>query len=453
MNDENRYQPAGVATATRNRGTWRERLLTRRVLVIAAVVLAFVLLAWWLTPRGTPAPAGGRFAAGGPQPIVAASAHSGDMPITLIGLGAVTPLATVTVQSQISGQIVHIAFKEGQRVKAGDPLILIDPRPYQVALEQAQGALARDQALLDNARIDLERYQTLWAQDSIAEQQLATQKALVAQDEGNVKTDQGQIDAAKLNLTYCHITSPIAGRVGLQQVNVGNYVTPAAPNGLVVITQLQPMSVVFTLPEDEIPAILKQVRAGKALAVSAYDRTDIHLLATGSLQSVDSEIDPTTGTIRLKAIFPNIDEGLFPQQFVNVSLLLDTLHGATLISQAAIQRGAPGTYVYVVNSDQTVSVRKVTLGPGNATEIAITQGLKPGELVVVDGADRLKEGAKVLVRSGAGAATSGTGAARAGAAPAASGAGTGPTAGQGTQPHPPAGQSGRRQPRSAPGGG
>jgi membrane fusion protein, multidrug efflux system len=445
MNDENRYPYPGAATATRDRGAWWQPLLTRRVLVIAAVLLTFALLAWWLTPSGTRAPAGGRFATGGPMPIVAGSAHSGDMPITLIGLGAVTPLATVTVQSQISGQIMHIAFKEGQRLKAGDPLVLIDPRPYQVALEQAQGALARDQAMLDNARIDLERYQTLWAQDSIAEQQLATQKAQVAQDAGNVKTDQGQIDAAKLNLTYCHITSPIAGRAGLQQVNVGNYVTSAEPNGLVVITQLEPISVVFTLPEDEIPAILKQLRAGKTLPASAYDRTDTRLLATGSLQSVDSQIDPTTGTIRLKAIFPNSDEALFPQQFVNVSLLLDTLHGATLVSQAAVQRGAPGAYVYVVNADQTVSVRKVTLGPGNASDIAVTQGLKPGELVVVDGADRLKEGAKVLVRSPTGAAPAGAGAAAAGAG--------GESAVQGKHPQSPAGQAQRRPPRSAPGGG
>jgi membrane fusion protein, multidrug efflux system len=445
MNDENRYPYPGAATATRDRGAWWQPLLTRRVLVIAAVLLTFALLAWWLTPSGTRAPAGGRFATGGPMPIVAGSAHSGDMPITLIGLGAVTPLATVTVQSQISGQIMHIAFKEGQRLKAGDPLVLIDPRPYQVALEQAQGALARDQAMLDNARIDLERYQTLWAQDSIAEQQLATQKAQVAQDAGNVKTDQGQIDAAKLNLTYCHITSPIAGRAGLQQVNVGNYVTSAEPNGLVVITQLEPISVVFTLPEDEIPAILKQLRAGKTLPASAYDRTDTRLLATGSLQSVDSQIDPTTGTIRLKAIFPNSDEALFPQQFVNVSLLLDTLRGATLVSQAAVQRGAPGAYVYVVNADQTVSVRKVTLGAGNASEIAVTQGLKPGELVVVDGADRLKEGAKVLVRSPTGAAPAGAGAAAAGAG--------GESAVQGKHPQSPAGQAQRRPPRSAPGGG
>jgi multidrug efflux system membrane fusion protein len=359
------------------------------------------------------------------------------MPITLIGLGTVTPLATVTVQSQISGQIMHIAFKEGQTVKAGDPLIQIDPRPYQVALEQAQGALARDKALLANARVDVDRYQTLFAQDSIAEQQLATQKSLVAQYAGAMLTDQGQIDAAKLNLTYCHIVSPINGRVGLQQVNIGNYVTPSEPNGLVVVTQLRPISVVFTLPEDDIPPLLQRMHAGAPLPVTAWDRSNTHQLTSGTLQSIDSQIDTTTGTIRLKALFANDDESLFPQQFVNVVLLLDTLHGATLISQAGVQRGAPGTYVYLVNPDQTVSVRKVTLGPGDANNVAIAAGLKPGDTVVVDGADKLTDGAKVVVRQG--------GAARPGA-DAAGGAGSSapaPAAGQ-------RGQGGRRH--SQPGG-
>ncbi|HSY05846.1 MAG TPA: MdtA/MuxA family multidrug efflux RND transporter periplasmic adaptor subunit [Steroidobacteraceae bacterium] len=406
MNDINRSPPPEVIPGTDVTTTWRSSLTTRRVLVVIAVLLAFALLAWLLTPKGSKAPSGGRFAGGGPMPVVTATVRSGDMPITLVGLGAVTPLATVTVQSQISGQIMHISFKEGQTVKAGDPLILIDPRPYQVALEQAEGALAKDRALLANARIDLARYQTLWSQDSIAEQQLATQKSLVAQDEGNVKTDQGQIDAARLNLTYCHIVSPIGGRVGLQQVNVGNYVTPNAPNGLVVITQLQPISVVFTLPEDQIPPLLAQLHAGRTLPTTAWDRGNTHQLASGTLQSVDSQIDPTTGTIRLKALFANTDESLFPQQFVNTVLLLDTLHGATLAPQAAIQRGAPGTYVYVVNTNQTVSVDKVTLGPGDSTNISITQGLKPGEIVVVDGADKLKDGAKVLVRQPRATATS-----------------------------------------------
>jgi membrane fusion protein, multidrug efflux system len=439
MNDINR-EPPSIPAIFRDTGTqsaWQRLLAThRRLLVIVAVLLALALLAWWLTPKATRPPAG-RFGQGGPMPVVAAPAHTGDMPITLIGLGAVTPLATVTVQSQISGQIMKIPFKEGDTVKPGDPLFLIDPRPYQVALEQAQGALARDKALLDNARVDLQRYQTLWSQDSIAEQQLATQKSLVAQYEGNVKTDQAAIDAAKLNLIYCHITSPIGGRVGLQQVNVGNYVTPAEPNGLVVITQMKPITVVFTLPEDNIPDLLDQVHAGKTLSVTAWDRTNTHQLATGTLQSIDSQIDPTTGTIRLKADFANSDENLFPQQFVNVVLLLDTLHGATLISQAAIQRGEPGTFVYVVNpADQTVSVRKVTLGPGDPNNVSIKNGLKLGELVVVDGADKLRDGAKVQLHqaNSHGATTPGRGQHQ----------GSGQGSGQGQHRH-------QQQPQGAPG--
>jgi membrane fusion protein, multidrug efflux system len=398
MNDDNRSltaaaDPVGADSQTR----WHKLFAGRRVLLVVAVVLALVLLAWLLTPKGTRAPTG-RLGASGPMPVVGAAAHSGDMPIVLNGLGAVTPIATVTVQSQISGQITQIAFKEGQTVKPGDPLIQIDPRPYEVALEQAQGALGRDQALLANARVDLARYQTLFAQDSIAEQQLATQKALVLQDEGTVKTDQGQIDAAKLNLIYCHIVSPVSGRVGLQQITLGNYVTPAEPNGLVIVTQLKPITVVFTLPEDQIPPLQAQLHAGKTLSVTAYDRSRTTPLATGTLQTVDNMIDPTTGTVKLKAIFPNDDETLFPNQFVNVALLLDTLHNATLIPQAGVQRGAPGTYVYVIDAQNAVSIRKVTLGPGDAANIVITKGLKPGDTVVIDGADKLKDGAKVLLR-------------------------------------------------------
>jgi multidrug efflux system membrane fusion protein len=380
---------------------WR-RLLTRRWLIVIAAVLALVLLAWLLTPKASKAPAG-RFANSGPMPVATAAAQSGSMPIIVNGLGTVTPITTVTVQSQISGQIMQIAFKEGQTVKRGDLLILIDPRPYQVALEQAEGALARDKALLANARTDLERYTTLFAQDSIAEQQLATQRSLVDQDIGTVKTDQAQIDAAKLNLVYCHISSPIDGRAGLQQVTLGNYVTPAEPNGLVVVTQMKPITVVFALPEDQIPPILEQMHAGKTLPVTAYDRSHTTQLASGSLESIDSQIDTTTGTVKLKAIFANTDERLFPNQFVNADLLVNTLQGATLIPQAAVQRGAPGTYVYVVNADSTVNVRKITLGAGDATNIAVTQGIKPGEVLVIDGADRLKDGAKVLLRQGAGA--------------------------------------------------
>ena len=434
MNDVNYdTSPKGTPDSGAAR-LWHKVREAPRWAVVLAALLAIVLLAWLLTPKAGQRPPPGRFAAGGPMPVVSAQARSGDMPITLIGLGTVTPLATVTVQSQISGQIMKIAFKEGQAVKAGDPLILIDPRPYEVSLEQAEGALARDKALLANARVDLDRYQTLFAQDSIAEQQLATQKALVAQDEGNVKTDQGQIDGARLNLTYCHIVSPISGRVGLQQVTLGNYVTPAEPNGLVVVTQLQPITVVFTLPEDDIPPLLARLKAGATLPVTAFDRTNTTVLATGTLQSVDSQIDTTTGTIRLKAIFPNTDQVLFPQQFVNIVMLLDTLHGATLIPQAGVQRGAPGTYVYVINADQTVSVRKVTLGPGDPANITITQGLAPGESVVVDGADKLKDGAKVLLR-GAGGGAGAPGGTGAPGAPGQHG-GAGSRTGQGTSSGP-----------------
>jgi multidrug efflux system membrane fusion protein len=405
MNDENRpYSPSVTRGDSDSRLAWWKSLSARarQVIVAVAILLGFVLLAWLLTPHASRQPSGGRFAQGGPMPVVTAQVSTGDMPITLIGLGTVTPLATVTVQSQISGQIMKISFKEGQSVKAGDPLILIDPRPYEVALVQAQGALKRDQALLANARVDLDRYQTLFKQDSIAEQQLATQKSLVAQYEGAVKTDQGQIDAAKLNITYCHIVSPISGRVGLQQVNVGNFVTPAEPNGLVVVTELKPITVVFTLPEDNIPQLLQRMHSGATLPVTAWDRTNTRQLASGTLQSIDSQIDTTTGTIRLKALFANDDGSLFPQQFVNADLLLDTLHGATLIPQAGVQRGAPGTFVYLVNADQTVNVRKITLGPGDPTNIAVTAGLNPGDTVVVDGADKLKDGAKVLLSQGAG---------------------------------------------------
>jgi multidrug efflux system membrane fusion protein len=371
----------------------------RRIGLVVAALLVLALLAWVLTPKATKAP-GGRFG-GGPMPVVTAQARSGDMPITLIGLGAVTPIATVTVQSQVSGQITKVLFREGQNVKPGDPLFQIDPRPFEVALEQAEGTLARDKALLANAHTDLDRYTTLFAQDSIAEQTLATQKSLVVQDEGTVKTDQAAVNTARLNLSYAHVVSPIAGRAGLQQVNLGNYITPAEPNGLVVIAQLKPITVTFSLPEDQIPPLLQQLHAGSTLPVTAYDRTNTSKLATGVLQSIDSQIDATTGTLKMKASFANEEESLFPQQFVNIVLLLNTLHEATLVPQAAVQRGAPGTYVYVVNN-ATVSVRKVTLGPGTATDISIQEGLKPGESVVIDGADKLKDGAKVLVRDASG---------------------------------------------------
>jgi len=328
-----------------------------------------------------------------------APVEKGDMPVTLSQLGTVTPLATVTVKTQISGYLVQVAFKEGQMVNKGDFLAQIDPRPYQVALEQAQAQLGKDQALLKNAQVDLQRYNTLVAQNSIAKQTRDTQVSLVAQDEATVKADQAQIDAQKLNLTYCRIVSPVTGRVGLRQVDAGNYVQTSDPNGIVVVTQLQPISVIFTLSEDSLPEVMKRVRAGAVLPVTAYDRTGATELAQGKLDTVDNQIDTTTGTVKLRAIFDNDQLVLFPNQFVNVKLLVNTLHDADIVPNSAIQRGAPGTFVYVVKPENTVAVQKVKLGPSDGQRIAILSGLEPGQSVVTDGADRLRDGAKVTIAS------------------------------------------------------
>jgi multidrug efflux system membrane fusion protein len=282
-------------------------------------------------------------------------------------------------------------------VKKGDFLAQIDPRPYQVALEQAEGQLAKDQALLKNAQLDLVRYNTLVAQNSVATQTRDTQVSLVAQDQAAIKTDQAQVDAQKLNLVYAHIVSPVTGRVGLRQVDAGNYVQTSDPNGIVIVTQLQPISVIFTLPEDNLPAVVKQLHAGVSMAATAYDRTGATELGKGHLETVDNQIDTTTGTVKLRAIFDNEQEILFPNQFVNVRLLVDTLSDTNIVPTAAIQHGAPGAFVYVVKPDQTAAVQQVKLGPGDGQHIAVLDGLQPGEKVVVDGSDRLREGAKVTL--------------------------------------------------------
>ncbi|MFI4948858.1 MAG: MdtA/MuxA family multidrug efflux RND transporter periplasmic adaptor subunit [Alphaproteobacteria bacterium] len=354
------------------------------------------LVAWVVLRAGHQAATTGRFQSSGPMPVGTAKVGKGDMPIVLSGLGAVTPLATVTVKTQIAGQLTEVAFKEGQVVNKGDFLAQIDSRPYQVALEQAEGQLAKDQALLKNAQVDLARYRTLIAENSVARQILDTQAALVQQDVGTVQADQAQVDTQKLNLVYCHIIAPVGGRVGLRQVDPGNYVQTSDANGIVVITQLQPISVIFTLPEDNLPTVLKRLHAGAALPATAYDRTGATKLDTGTLETVDNQIDPTTGTVKLRAIFDNPETSLFPNQFVNVKLLVDTLHDASIAPISAIQRGAPGTFVYLVNGD-TVSAQPVALGPGDNQSVAITKGLTPGQVVVTDGADRLKDGAKVKV--------------------------------------------------------
>jgi multidrug efflux system membrane fusion protein len=362
------------------------------------LVVMIVAAAVWYLPRPDMQPKeAGRARSGGPVPVGVAAVQQGDMPVMLSQLGTVTPLATVTVKTQINGYLTEVAFKEGQMVKKGDFLAQIDPRPYQVALEQAEAQLAKDQALLKNAQLDLERYNTLVAQNSIARQTRDTQVSLVAQDQATVKSDQAQIDVQKLNLTYCRIVSPVTGRVGLRQVDAGNYVQTSDPNGIVVVTQLQPISVIFTVAEDNLPAVMKRVRAGATLSVSAFDRTGTTELGTGTVETVDNQIDTTTGTVKLRAIFDNREEVLFPNQFVNVRLLVDTMHDADIVPVSAIQRGAPGTFVYLVGPDDTVSVAKVKLGPGDGQRIAILSGLEPGESVVVDGADRLRDGAKVTL--------------------------------------------------------
>jgi membrane fusion protein, multidrug efflux system len=363
--------------------------------LLALLLLVAGLVAWAVLRGGHQTAPRTRFQFSGPVPVGTARVGRGDMPVTLSALGTVTPLAIVTVKTQINGQLTEVAFKEGQTVKKGDFLAQIDPRPYQVALEQAEAQLAKDTATLNNDEVNLKRYRTLVAQNSIAKQTFDNQIATVAQDKATIKADQAQIDVQKLNLTYCRIVSPLAGRVGLRQVDPGNYVQTGDAGGIVVITQMQPISVIFALPEDDLPAVLRRLHAGATLAVTAYDRTGTTKLDAGTLDTVDNQIDTTTGTVKLRATFNNPQQILFPNQFVNVKLLVDTLHDADIVPVAAIQRGAPGTFVYVVRPDQTVAAQAVTLGPGADQRIVVSKGLAPGQLVVTDGADRLKDGAKV----------------------------------------------------------
>jgi len=331
----------------------------------------------------------------GAVPVVAVPAVKGDIGVYFPGLGTVTPIHTVSVKSQIAGYLMQVLYKEGQLVNKGDPLAEIDPRPYQVMLENAEAGLLRDQANLDNAKVDLQRYQTLVPLRAVPEQQLATQEALVKSTEGVVKTDQAQIDTAKLDLVYCHITAPITGRVGLRLVDPGNYVTPTDATGLVVITQIEPISVIFPLPEDQLPAIMERQRAGARLRVDAYDREMTKRIAQGWLETIDNQIDPTTGTFKLRANFENRDGALFPNQFVNARLLVEEKNGVTLIPTAAVQRNSQRTYVFLVKPDSTVTVTTITLGTTEGDESEVTSGLKPGDEAVMTGVDRLQEGTKV----------------------------------------------------------
>jgi membrane fusion protein, multidrug efflux system len=375
---------------------WKALLVT---LVIVLLMIAFTIYLRHKQPIAPPA--GGRFGQNGPVAVAVATAVAGDIQVKIPALGTVTPLATITVRTQISGPLQRIYFTEGQFVRQGDALAQIDPRPFEAALQQMQGNLKRDQALLADAKLDLKRYEGLVKEDSIAEQQLDTQRALVDQYIGTIESDEGQVNTAKVNLIYTHIVAPVTGRVGLRQVDQGNYVTPGDANGIVLINQLQPITVIFPIPEDNVSAVMKRLHDGATLTAEAYDRTNSTKIADGKLLTADNTIDVTTGTVKLRAQFDNKDNGLFPNQFVNIQLLQEVLANQIIIPNAAVRRGAPNgvtsTFVYVANGDNTVSVRPVTLGVVDGERVAATAGLKAGEVVVTEGGDRLRDGAAIIL--------------------------------------------------------
>ena len=397
------------------------------------IIVGVIAIAVWYFRGGraasqaadSAAPAAAGKGKGGPGmgnfvvPVVVATAQRGDLPVYFNGLGTVTAFNTVTVRSRVDGQLVNVAFKEGQYVHEGNLLVQIDPRPFQVQLEQAQGQLAKDQAQRKDAEVNLERYKLLFNEGVIPQQQLDTQAALVGQFDGAITSDQSQIDNAKLQLTYSRITAPISGRVGLRLVDPGNIVHASDANGLLVITQLQPIAVLFSLPQDQLPQVNAKLHAGVQLNVEAYDRDDTQKIATGKLLTIDNQIDPTTGTYKLKAVFNNENNLLFPNQFVNVHLLVDTKHDLTIVPAPAIQRGPQGTYVYAVGSDNTVKIRAVTTAQVTGNSIGLSAGLNAGDVVVIDGQDKLQDGSKVTPTfSGGGARGAATQQAGQSAAPA-----------------------------------
>ena len=359
--------------------------------VFAAFVLLLVAFIWY-RHSGTTAKHGVA-----PQAVGVAKAVSGSMPVTLDELGTVTPIATVTVLPQLSGYLTQVAFTEGENVTQGQFLAEIDPRPYAIQLEQDEATLAKDTASLGQARADLARFVQLAQQDSISAQQVDDQQFLVRQDEAAVQVDQANIDSAKLNLVYCHITSPVAGRVGLRLVDPGNYVTANSTTGIAVVTTIAPTTVIFSVAQTDLSPVLVRLGQGATLSATAYASDDTTKLEDGTLKAVDNQVDTSTGMVKLRADFANADGALFPNEFVNVHLLVNTLTNATLVPSQAVQSGAPGSYVYVVKPDDTVSVQTVTTGPTDGTNTVITKGLAPGDVVVTDGVDRLSDGAKVTV--------------------------------------------------------
>jgi membrane fusion protein, multidrug efflux system len=400
---------APPAPSIDKRRSSRIRVAVGLIVLIGLIVAAYEFVPWTRTGRQT----GGRPIPS--QPVGAATIGQGDIRVVVNALGTVTPVATVTVQTQINGQLLEVGFTEGQLVKKGDFLAQIDPRPYELQQAQFEGQLAHDQGLLAQAQVDLVRYQKLAEQNSIARQQYEDQIYIVQQYQGTVKLDQAQINQQKLNVLYCRIVSPVTGRVGLRLIDPGNYVQTSNNTGIAVVTQMQPITVIFPIPEDDLPQIVPQLNASATLQVAAYDRANVKLLATGRVIALDSQIDTTTGTVKVRAQFENPDYALFPNQFVNAQLLVRTLHDVATVPTAAIQRGAPGTYVYLINTDNTVSVRPISLGPTDGPMSAVNSGLSLGDRVVVDGGDRLRDGMRVIVP---GAQAAAQGQAPAAAAPA-----------------------------------
>jgi len=386
-----RADEAQRSHAPKRRWVW---LVVLAVVGVAAYFLWPKIKTWQASQPSTPTTGKGK-RGGGTTPVVAARAKLGNIGVFDSGLGAVTPVYTDTMKSRVAGELMKVQFKEGQIVHQGDLLLEIDPRPYEVQLEQAEGQLIHDEALLKNAHLDLDRYNTLMKQDAIPQQTLNTQEALVTQYEGTIKTDQSQIDSAKLNLVYSHITSPITGLIGLRLVDPGNIVHASDTNALLVITQLDPISVIFTTAEDQLPPILDKMHAGQQLTVEAWDRELKNKLADGKLETIDNQIDQTTGTLKLRAVFANSNGKLYPSQFVNARLLVEQKQNITLLANSAIQRNSQGTYVWLVNPDQTVTVRPIMVGTTEGDQSEITSGLQPGDAVVTVGVDRLEEGGKV----------------------------------------------------------